>query len=440
MINYLSKFSTRLSELALPIRELAKDKVAFNRGPEHQAAFKLVKIEIAVAPILAYYDPKKTTVLQTDVSINGHGVCLLQDEKPVYFASKALTEAQHGYVAIELESLAVAWVMEKFHHFLYGNHFILETDQKPLETILSRSLNQAMPRLQRILIRTFPYNFSVCYLPGLKNQLADCLSRVGGLQDSIKLPKLSVYQITSQLNARSDSLQQLQEASQVPSQMQAFWTFQEELTIEDGLISKGTRIVVPSMKQAEIHKLIHESHLGLTKCKLRAKETVYWPGLNDQSEKLVLNCQLCLKYLQSKCKLTSNMSLGQEIPTFPWTKLATNIFHFKGDYYLLLVDYTSRYPIICKLTSMTAQHEIGHLKVIFSEYGWLDTIVSDNGPCYMAEAFTKIIQEYRVNHITSSLHYPQSNGLAEKFVQTVKSLFYKAREEGTDLYKALMIY
>ena len=227
---------------------------------------------------------------------------------------------------------------------------------------------------------------------------------------------------------------------ELPSEIQAFWTFWEELTIEDRLILKGTRIVVPNMKQAEILKLICEDHLVLTKCKLRAKETVYWPGLNDQLEKLVLNCQLCLKYSQSKCKLTPDMSLGQEIPDFPWTKLATKIFHFEGDSYLPLVDYTSRYPIICKLTSMTAQHVIGHLKIIFSEYGLPDTIVSDNGPCYMAEAFTKIMQEYTVNHITSSPNYPQSNELAEMFLQTVKSLFYKAREEGADLYKALMIY
>ena len=171
-------------------------------------------------------------------------------------------------------------MMEKFHHFLYGNQFILQTDQKPLEIILARSLNQATPRLQQILIRTMPYNFTMCYLPGLKNQLADCLSRVGGLQGSIKLPKLSIYQITSQLNARSDSLQQLYEASQaddilvmlkytiqkgwpsnikeLPSKTQPYWTFRDELTIEDGLILKGTRIVVPSMKQVEILKLIHE--------------------------------------------------------------------------------------------------------------------------------------------------------------------------------------
>ena len=74
---------------------------------------------ISKAPILAYYNPRKQTVLQTDASIQRLGACLLQDEKPVYFASKALTEAQKGYVVIEIESLAVAWAMEKFHHFLY---------------------------------------------------------------------------------------------------------------------------------------------------------------------------------------------------------------------------------------------------------------------------------------------------------------------------------
>ena len=87
----------------------------------------------------------------------------------LYFSSKALTDAQWGYVAIELESLAVAWAIEKFHHFLYASLFILETDQKPLEVILSKSINQATPRLQRILIRTFPYHFTVQYIPELTN-------------------------------------------------------------------------------------------------------------------------------------------------------------------------------------------------------------------------------------------------------------------------------
>ena len=72
------------------------------------------------------------------------------------------------------------------------------------------------------------------------------------------------------------------------------------------------------------------------------------------------------------------MSLGQEIPIHPWTKLATDIFHFEGESYLLPVDYTSHFLVICKLNSMTAQHVINHFKLIFLEYGWSDTLVSDN--------------------------------------------------------------
>ena len=104
--------------------------------------------------------------------------------------------------------------MEKFHHFLYMNHFILEMDQKPLEAILSKSLNQATPRLQRILIRTLPYSFTVHYIPGETNQLADCMSQLGHQNNTIRLPKIQVNQITQQLPARSNSLQQLRLATQ----------------------------------------------------------------------------------------------------------------------------------------------------------------------------------------------------------------------------------
>ena len=90
--------------------------------------FKQIKKEIARAPILVYYNSKKETILQTNASIKGLRACLLQDQKLVYFASKVFTETQRGYVAIEIETLAVAWAMEKFHHFLYASHFILETD------------------------------------------------------------------------------------------------------------------------------------------------------------------------------------------------------------------------------------------------------------------------------------------------------------------------
>ena len=260
MVNYLSKFSARLSELAEPICKLSKERVPFNWGPQHEEAFHLIKKEVTAALILAYYNPNKPMVLQTDASFKGLGACLLQNEKPVYFASKALTEMQKGYMAIELESLAVAWAMEKFHHFLYGHEFTLETNQKPLEAILSKSLNQDTPQLQRILIRTFPYNFKMRYILDATNHVADCLSRLGVQKDSIYLRKLHVNQITSQLKARHDSLHSIHLATQaddnlvilkyiiqqgwpktikeVPQEIKKYWTFCEELTIENRLILK----------------------------------------------------------------------------------------------------------------------------------------------------------------------------------------------------------
>ena len=250
----------------------------------------MIKKEIVKAPILAYYDPNKERVLQTDASIKGLAACPMQQGKPVYFTSKALTKTQKGYVVIELESLVIAWAMEKVHHFLYGINFILETDQKPLEVILSKSLKQATLQLQRILIQTFPYHFTVHHIPGPMNQLANCLSRLGTQNDNIMLPKLHIYQITSQLKARSDTLNQLHTASQeedelillkhtitngwpnsikeTPPEIQAYWMFHEELTIEDGLVLKATRIVIPKSKCKQVLTMIHKDCLGLGKCRL----------------------------------------------------------------------------------------------------------------------------------------------------------------------------
>ena len=248
---------------------------------------------------------------------------------------------------------------------MYASHFILETNEKPLEAILSKTINQATPRLQRILIRTLPYHFTVQPIQGITNQLVYCLSQFGGQKDTIKLPKPHAYQITNQLCARSDSLNQIRIATQEDDELallkhtstqgwlstikkifnvlQPYWIFREELTVKDGIILKGTWIVIPAKKCEAVLKLIHEGHLGLNKCKLRANDTANWPGLNDQLEKLTLTCELCLKYLYSKCRQNPSMSLGQEILLHPWSKLATDIFHFEGASYLLIVDYTSRF-------------------------------------------------------------------------------------------------
>ena len=120
--------------------------------------------------------------------------------------------------------------------------------------------------------------------------------------------------------------------------------------MEDCIVLKVTYIVIAHKKHQATLNLIHEGHLDLNKCKLRAKDTVYWPGLNEQLGNFVLNCELCLKYSFSKCQQKPSQSLGQEIPVHPWTKLTIDMFHFESSSYLLIVNYTSRFPVVCKLS------------------------------------------------------------------------------------------
>ena len=98
-------------------------------------------------------------VLQTDARIKGLDAYLIQQGKPVYFTSKTLTETQKGYVAIKLKSLVVAWAIDKFHHFLYGTHIILETDQKPLEASHVQEFKPSYTMIAKNSYQNIPVSF-----------------------------------------------------------------------------------------------------------------------------------------------------------------------------------------------------------------------------------------------------------------------------------------
>ena len=159
------------------------------------------------------------------------------------------------------------------------------------------------------------------------------------------------------------------------------------MTIEDGLLLKGTCIIVPQTLHEEMIQLLHTGHLGLEKCLNRAKQSTYWPGLYEELKNLVTNCMTCLKFSAQKPTCLSNRQYaGHEILVHPWSKLASIIFYFEGDSYLLIVDYTSRFPTIWKLSSMTSKVIAHHMQAIFAKYGWPDTLVIDNGPATPARS------------------------------------------------------
>ena len=104
------------------------------------------------------------------------------------------------------------------------------------------------------------------------------------------------------------------------------------------------------------------------------------------------------------------------------------------------MDFAHRFTVVHKLSSMTGVHVANQCKLVFSEYGWPEILIPDNGPCYTSQAFINVMKAFSVKLITNSPHYPQSNVLQEKFMQIVKCLFNKAKEEGKDLYTYWMIH
>ena len=150
-LNYVAKFIPDLSTLTQSIREILKKNTQFIWEWEQQEAFKRVTERLSVAPVLAFYDVRKTSTISCDASQTGLGAVLQQDRKPVAYASHSMTCAETRYAQIEKELLAVVFSLEKFHQYIYGTHVNIESDHKPLEIITRKQLCQAPPRLQRAL-------------------------------------------------------------------------------------------------------------------------------------------------------------------------------------------------------------------------------------------------------------------------------------------------
>ncbi|XP_071476746.1 uncharacterized protein [Diadema antillarum] len=174
MVQYMSPFIPNLAENAENLRAFTRKDSEWQWTPSHQKSFEHMKSLVSSMCTLAYFDPSKHTTIQVDASTRGLGAALLQEGKPVAFASKALTETESRYGNIEGEMLAVVFGCTRFHTYVYGSRFTVESDHKPLESIHRKNLANTPPRLQRLQ----PYDFEVVYKPGPQVALADGLSRI----------------------------------------------------------------------------------------------------------------------------------------------------------------------------------------------------------------------------------------------------------------------
>ena len=220
---------------------------------------------------------------------------------------------------------------------------------------------------------------------------------------------------------------------QVPHSIRQYWDTRDELAVLDGVVYRGMRIIVPpSMRPAMLEK-IHRTYLGFVKCKQKAREALYWPGMSAQIEDKVKDCTMCHHYAPAQQK---EPLIPSPVPDLPREIATSDIFAFEGEHYLLLVDYYSKFIEATKLKDLTSLETIEVLKEHFSRHGIPARLVIDCGSQYTSKEFEIFAKSYSFEHALVSPKYPKANEEAEAAVKTVTSLWRKNR----DKRKALLEY
>ena len=466
MANQLGRFSPNLAAFSQPLRELLVKTNSWCWGTAQQQAFDKIKAELSSSPVLALYNPNYETRVSSDASSYGLGAVIRQkqlsgDWRPVAYQSRAMTPTEQRYSQIEKEALGIAWACERFSHYLLGLTFSIETDHKPLVPLLScKPLDDLPPHVLRFRLRLMRYHFTISHLPGKDLITADALSRAPASYstDSDQVLQAEVGSflaaVTDSLSASDERLGEFrsQQAEDeicsslasfctngwpnkeaVPEPLKPYWACRSELSLDqDGLLLCGQRIVVPATLRLQVLGQLHTGHQGITKCRQRAKQSVWWPGLSVQLAEFVRSCSTCARAQAQHAEPL----LPSDIPSLPWQRVALDFFDFKSHTYLVAVDYYSCYIELALMSSLTTSQTILHLSSIFARHGIPDELFSDNGPQFASWEFRDFVRGQHIKHTTSSPHYPQANGMAERAVQTVKRLL----RSSSDPYAALLAY
>ena len=464
MITYLAKFAPQLSEITKPMRDLLGDDIEFIWDAAQEESLKKVKKIITDEPVLAYFDPKKPIVLQVDASKHGLGATLMQEKKPVAYASKSLNSTEQNYAQIEKELYAILFGCRRFHQYIYGQSVIVESDHKPLESIATKALAAAPPRLQRMLLQLQKYDIKIVHVPGKKIPVADTLSRQVPVENDdrdseFRHIEAQVDCITSSIPINDNKTEEIRRATSQDPQLQRlkqvifdgwpenrqdcdknlleFWNYRDELTVIDDIIFKGTKIFIPQALRQMMLDRLHVDHLGEEKTQQRARGIVFWPCMSSDIKQKIANCEVCATHRASNQK---EPMIPHELPTRPWQKVATDLFTWEGRQFMVTVDYFSRFFEIDELTTTTSSAVIRKLSTHFARHGIPETLISDNGPQYASGDFANFADTWDFQHVTSSPGYPQSNGLAERTVQTAKKLLTKSKEDGKQPLLAILEY
>jgi hypothetical protein len=462
MVTYLAKFIPGLAALSEKLHHLTRERTNFEFGQEEREAMDNIKQMVSADTSLRYFDRDKPAVVQCDASYAGLGAVLLQEEKPVAFVSRSLSEAESRYHPLELECLAVLFGCAKFDHYIYGKPDVtVLSDHQPLETIFKKTMDKSPLRLKRMLLSLQRYGIYIEYQKGTDQVLADTLSRAprdsryqdsDGTKIEIFLNSMveeNAHEYTElsdprleevrKYTAQDEQMMELMQAIQAgwPFSRKAvpvladYWTIKEELAVQNGLIYKGTRLIIPKEMTRRICQALHAAHQSAEAMLRRARDILFWPRMAESIQQTVEGCRTCLFASPAN---PSQPLLSHHVPKHPFTKVGADICYMNGKPVLVLVDYTTDYIEVEVLASETAKTVVEACKRILSRHGRPLVFHSDNAPYFTSQEFRLFADEWGFAHTTSSPYHPQSNGKAESAVKIVKRIF----KVSDDPWRALM--
>ena len=224
--------------------------------------------------------------------------------------------------------------LEKFHTYIYGRHVLIENDHKPLEMIQHKPIHVALPRLQWILLHMQKYDYTICYKPGKDMVLADWISHFPTNTNYLPIPLAQNIQHVQLSTADLDIIRGSVECDpvystvycltlwgwpdwvqDVPHVAKHFWGTRDELSINNGLLLKGTRVCIPPELLKRTLADLHGAHQGVDRVQAQAREAMYWPGIDTDIADYVSQCTICTKH---KASLAAQPMLPRDIPDGPW--------------------------------------------------------------------------------------------------------------------------
>ena len=424
---------------------------------------------MASPEVMKYFNPSFRTELIVDASPIGLGAILRQvtthrGTNIIAYASHSLTDCESRYSQTEREALAVVWGIEHFHLYLYGSSFQVITDHKPLETIFNNPTCKATARLERLQLRLQPYKTKIIYKPGADNP-ADYMSRHSDpkqSQNPSHLSRLDAYinfvttnavppsvtlQEVKDSIAADETLQSLarvitnQRWHEVGKDVSQYQQIKQELSISNGVILRGTRIIVPAKLQSRMVMLAHNGHQGIVKTKRFLQDSVWFPGIDKKVEELVKGCIRC-QAMNHDPKPASEPLQMSPLPQGPWQELSMDFCgpFPNGDYLLVVTDDFSRFPEVEILRSTSAKAVIPHLDSIFARQGVPEMVRTDNGPPFNSESFEMFATQLGFRHREITPVWRRANGEAERFMKTLEKAVRTAIIQGKNWRQELFTF